>query len=80
MQIKEAEKLIFDILKKEYKVVAVAEEEWSLYKEQYKKNRNNYSYIPENEEIIKFINNQKKDNQSSNEIEAMFGDIIEYVK
>ncbi len=80
MQIKEAEKLIFDILQKEYKVVAVAEEEWSLYKEQYKKNRNNYSYIPENEEIIKFINNQKKDNQSSNEIEAMFGDIIEYVK
>ena len=72
LSLNEIELCLKDILKKEYKPIAVSIDEWEIIKNEYAKNKEKYKYVEEPKKIdIKKI-------ESKNNIEEMFDDIIEY--
>ena len=72
MNLTEMEQNLTDILKENYKPIAVSNDEWEIIKTDYAKNKNNYKYIEEPKK------KEKSKNESKNNIEEMFDDIIEY--
>ena len=72
MNLTEMEQNLTEILKENYKPIAVSNDEWEIIKTDYSKNKNNYKYIEEPKK------KEKSKNESKNNIEEMFDDIIEY--
>ena len=72
MNLNELEQNLTEILKENYKPIAVSNDEWEIIKTDYAKNKNNYKYIEEPKK------KEKSKNESKNNIEEMFDDIIEY--
>ena len=72
MNLNEMEQNLTEILKENYKPIAVSNDEWEIIKTDYAKNKNNYKYIEEPKK------KEKSKNESKNNIEEMFDDIIEY--
>ena len=72
MNLTEMEQNLTEILKENYKPIAVSNDEWEIIKTDYAKNKNNYKYIEEPKK------KKKSKNESKNNIEEMFDDIIEY--
>lgn len=74
----EIEKFIENNLKKKYKVIAVHEEEWAVYRSEFKSKTKKYEPIEETKEIEEFLNLETQKNEKQNDIESLFSDIIEY--
>lgn len=65
------EKAIYNVFNTKYKVIILQEEEWNNYISEYKKNKDSYKVIPE-EEVIKTDNGEKTLTEKAKEL---FGDI-----
>lgn len=70
------EKFIKKILSKEYKCVAVNEEEWDLIKETFNNKSKKYEYQEETIDIKELLNNKKLN--KVDDMKSLFGDLVEY--
>ena len=73
-EIAKIEKMLENIYKKKYYVVATFEEHWNKIKEEFNSKKKTYNFINENDMFSEIY--QK--NEEKNEIENLFHDIIEY--
>lgn len=70
------EKFIKQILSKDYKCVAVSEEEWNIIKEQFNNKSKKYEYQEETIDIQQILNKQKTN--KVDDMKSLFGDLVEY--
>lgn len=70
------EKFIKQVLSKNYKCVAVSEEEWNIIKEQFNNKSKKYEYQEETIDIQQILNKQKTN--KVDDMKSLFGDLVEY--
>lgn len=70
----EIEKIISDKISEEYKVIAILEEDWEIYKKQYIGKTRCYVYSNEDDELIKNIT---KTEENNDDLLYVFKDLIE---
>ncbi len=70
--LKRIEKILKEELKMKIKTIAVDNEEWDQYREEFKNKKRKYQFVEENGEAEKVKKNEEK-----NEIEHSFADLIE---
>ena len=70
------EDFLKQVLSNSYKVVAVAEDEWNIIKEEFNKKEKEYIYQNETININDIINKRK--NQKEDDMKNLFGDLVEY--
>ena len=69
------EELISQLLEKNYKVISVDIEKWEIIKNEFNNKQKKYDYIPETSELLSCLINS---NQEINELDNIFGDIVNY--
>ena len=69
------EELISQLLEKNYKVISVDIEKWEIIKNEFNNKQKKYDYIPETSELLSCLINN---NQEINELDNIFGDIVNY--
>ena len=69
------EELISQLLEKNYKVISVDIEKWEIIKNEFNNKQKKYDYIPETNELLSCLINS---NQEINELDNIFGDIVNY--
>ena len=69
------EELISQLLEKNYKVISVDIEKWEIIKNEFNSKQKKYDYIPETSELLSCLINS---NQEINELDNIFGDIVNY--
>lgn len=67
------EKIIKDVCEKEYKVIAIDMEKWEIIKQEFNSKRKKYELLEENFDLNEIFKDQKEE-----DIESLFGNIIEY--
>ena len=67
----EIDDMLKEYFNREYKSIAVSNEEWEIIKQEYNSKKKQYTYIEEPK-----LNNQEK---PKDELEELFGEIIEYL-
>lgn len=72
------ESFIQKIFNNNCKVIALNKEEWSDYRKQYKSKTKKYVYIKEDDQIKQFLEDQIVKTTSTEEIQNLFQEIIEY--
>ena len=66
-----------EIYEKEYKIVAISDEEWLKIKEEYIKNKkNNISYVIIDENVVKLKRNENSESKTEEELESSAADIF----
>jgi DNA polymerase-3 subunit gamma/tau len=69
------EKVISKALEHTYHAIAVDSDEWENIKTEFKTNKQNFKFIEETEELL---NKSKESKTNKDDVESMFGSIIEY--
>jgi DNA polymerase-3 subunit gamma/tau len=69
------EKLISKAFNHSYRAIAVDSDEWENIKKEFKENKQNFKYAEETEELL---NKSKESKTNKDDVESMFGSIIEY--
>lgn len=67
------EKIIKDVCEKEYKVIAIDMEKWEIIKQEFNSKSKKYELLEENFDLNEIFKDQKEE-----DIESLFGNIIEY--
>ena len=70
------ELLVNEILKKQYKLVAVDNDKWNIIKENFNLKKQKYEYQQEENNISDIL--KKINGQTDDDMESMFGNILEY--
>lgn len=63
---------------KKYNVIALNEDEWSIYRTEFKSKSKKYEYINETKEMKEYLKKQLEVDNVQDEIQSLFSDIIEY--
>jgi len=74
----ELQKFLSKIFDKDYKIIAVDNDIWENYKNEYKNKRGNYKNVKEQIDITTLISKLNLSDSNNTEIDDLFGNIIEY--
>ena len=76
--IKKIEELLCEICSDRYDVIATTIEEWEIIREEYKSKKRNYKYVKEDFNIKEIFNDVVEIKNENDDMQQLFGNIVEY--